>query len=162
MWVQEGLAALYERYEIAADGAITFLPTERHDVARKAAASKRTLTLATLVAMEPDPFMARSQTTYPVARSVFEFIADRGKLRAWYRKYVETFGKDPTGRTAIEQTFGMTLADFERAWREWALARPAGAGIRAASRYPTVPPHGLDRPGSCGIFRDWALPASET
>jgi hypothetical protein len=163
MWVQEGLAALYERYEIAADGAITFLPTERHDVARKAASNRKGLTVASMAAMEPDPFMAKSQTTYPVARSVFEFMADRGKLRAWYRRYVETFAKDPTGRAAIESTFGMSVEDFDRAWREWVLARPAGAGTRAAAPgHPAVLPLGLDRPGSSGDFRDRALPQSES
>jgi hypothetical protein len=164
MWVQEGLAALYERYELGPDGEITFLPTDRHDVARKAAADRKGMTLAAMMAMEPEPFMARSQSTYPVARSVFEFMADRGRLRTWYRRYVDTFAKDPTGRAAVESAFGMTLEEFDRAWRDWVLARPAGAGTRtgAAPGRPTVLPLGLDRPGSSGDFRDRALPQSES
>lgn len=125
MWVQEGLAALYESYQLLPDGGIRFLPTQRHNEARKVASSRRALSLAQLLAMSPDDFMGRSQATYPVARSVFEFMADQGKLRAWYRKYVDTFAKDRTGRTAIEDCFGCTLDEFERDWRKWTLARPA-------------------------------------
>lgn len=136
MWVQEGLAALYESYETLPDGGVRFLPTQRHNEARKVASSRRALSLAQLCSMSPDDFMGRSQATYPVARGVFEFMADRGKLRAWYRRYVETFAKDRTGRMAIEDAFGCTLDEFEKEWRAWTLARPAvdvtvGAGDRS-------------------------------
>lgn len=125
MWVQEGLAALYESYELTPEGSIRFLPTERHNQARRLAANRRSLPVAQLVTMSPDDFMGRSQACYPVARGVFEFMADQGKLRAWYRRYVETFAQDRTGRKAIEDAFGMSIDDFDRAWRAWTLARPA-------------------------------------
>ena len=124
MWVQEGLASLYESYDIADDGSIRFLPTQRHNEARKAAAGRSVPQVAPMLAMKPDDFMARSPALYPVARSVFEFMADQGKLRRWYRRYVDTFAEDRTGRRAIEDTFGMTLPEFEAAWRTWVLARP--------------------------------------
>lgn len=125
MWVQEGLAALYESYELTPEGSIRFLPTERHNQARKLAGNRRSLPVAQLVTMSPDDFMGRSQACYPAARSVFEFMADQGKLRAWYRRYVETFAQDRTGRKAIEDAFGMSIDEFDRAWRAWTLARPA-------------------------------------
>lgn len=125
MWVQEGLAALYESYEIAGDGSVRFLPTQRHNEARKAAANRTASQLGQLLAMKPDEFMRRSQSLYPVARSVFEFMADQGKLRRWYRRYVDTFAEDRTGRRAIEDAFGMGLEEFEASWRRWVLARPA-------------------------------------
>ena len=125
MWVQEGLAALYESYELTPEGSIRFLPTERHNQARKLAANRRSLPVAQLVSMSPDDFMGRSQACYPAARSVFEFMADQGKLRAWYRRYAETFPQDRTGRKAIEDAFGMSIDEFDRAWRAWVLARPA-------------------------------------
>ncbi len=125
MWVQEGLASLYEVYEISPDTAIRFIPTERHNQARKIAANKRAISLAQIVAMNPDEFMAKSQSLYPVVRSVFEYMADQGKLRAWYKRYVDTFAQDRTGRRAIEDTFGTTIDEFETNWRAWVLARPA-------------------------------------
>ncbi|MFM8641052.1 MAG: PDZ domain-containing protein [Planctomycetota bacterium] len=125
MWVQEGLAALYESYELTPEGGIRFLPTDRHNQARRLAGNRRALPVSQLVSMSPDEFMGRSQACYPMARSVFEFMADQGKLRAWYRRYVETFAQDRTGRRAIEDAFAMTVDDFDRAWRAWALARPA-------------------------------------
>ena len=125
MWVQEGLASLYESYEISPEGSIRFLPTARHNEARRIAGNKRAIALAQVIAMRPDEFMQRSQALYPVVRSVFEYMADQGKLRNWYRRYVETFADDRTGRRAIEETFATTLDGFEKSWRAWVLARPA-------------------------------------
>lgn len=125
MWVQEGLASLYEVYELSPDTAIRFVPTERHNQARKIAANKRSVSLAQVVAMNPDEFMAKSQSLYPVVRSVFEYMADQGKLRAWYKRYVDTFAQDRTGRRAIEDIFGTTIDEFETNWRAWVLARSA-------------------------------------
>lgn len=125
MWVQEGIAALYETYEISPEGTIRFLPSDRHNEARKMAANRRALSLSQVIVMTPDEFMAKSAVLYPVVRSVFEYMADQGKLRPWYRRYVETFAQDRTGRKAIEDTFGTTIDGFETAWRAWVLARPA-------------------------------------
>ena len=125
MWVQEGLASLYEVYELAPDTSIRFVPTERHNQARKIAANKRAISLAQVVTMNPDEFMAKSQSLYPVVRSVFEYMADQGKLRAWYKRYVDTFAQDRSGRRAIEDIFGETIDEFEASWRAWVLARPA-------------------------------------
>ena len=125
MWVQEGLASLYESYELGTDGTIRFLPTERHNEARRMAATSGALRLSQVVAMRPEEFMQKSQALYPLVRSVFEYMADQGKLRTWYRNYVQCFAEDRTGRQAIERTFGTTLDAFERSWRAWVLARPA-------------------------------------
>ena len=60
MWVQEGLASLYERYELSDDGSIEFLPTARHNVARTVAARRGGTPIASMVAMTPKQFMAAS------------------------------------------------------------------------------------------------------
>ena len=52
-------------------------------------------------------------------------MADQGKLRAWYKRYVDTFAQDRSGRRAIEDIFGATIDEFETSWRAWVLARPA-------------------------------------
>jgi len=125
MWVQEGLAALYERYELSEDGSIEFLPTARHNRARTVAARRTGTPIASMARMTPAQFMAASEETYPLARSFMEYLADTGKLRRWYRAYVDGFADDRAGTKAIESACGMPVADVEKAWRAWALARPA-------------------------------------
>lgn len=89
-------------------------------------ASGRTfMPLAKLVTLSPDDFMAKSQQLYPQVRSLFEYIADSGKLRRWYRRYTETFDQDRTGKLALEDVFGKPLAQIESDWRTWVLKRPA-------------------------------------
>jgi len=125
MWVQEGIAALYERYELADDGEIVFLPSHRHNQARAVAGQRSRRPIAAMVRMTPAQFMAASEQLYPVARSFFEFLADRGALRRWYRTYVRTFDEDRSGVAALEQALGAPLDAIERQWRDWVLARPA-------------------------------------
>lgn len=136
MWVQEGLAALYERYDLSESGEITFLPTARHNDVRRLVAQRSGPVVAPMMAMKPSQFMAASDDLYPVARSFFEYLADQGKLRRWYRAYVDGFAGDRTGRAAAESTLGKPIAEVERDWRAWVKARPAvdvtvGKGDRA-------------------------------
>jgi len=125
LWVQEGLACLYESYALDQDGAIVFEPNLRHNQARSLASSRTYTPLATLVRMTPDEFMAKSQPLYPQVRSLFEYMADTGKLRRFYQRYTETFDQDRTGAKALEETMGKPLASIETDWRAWVLKRPA-------------------------------------
>jgi hypothetical protein len=125
MWVQEGLAALYERYELSESGEIVFLPTARHNDVRRLVAQRSGPVIAPMMAMKPSQFMAASDDLYPVARSFFEYLADQGKLRRWYRAYVDGFADDRTGLAAAESALGSPIAEVERAWRAWVKARPA-------------------------------------
>ncbi len=134
IWVQEGLAALYETYDLKPDGSIEFQPNPRHNQARELAAKRGQAPFAQLMAMDPDAFMRRSQALYPQVRSMFEFMADVGKLRQWYRRYTETFKQDATGRRAMEEVFGKPLAQVEEEWRAWVLKRPAVANSANAMR----------------------------
>jgi hypothetical protein len=125
MWVQEGLAALYERYELSESGEITFLPTARHNDVRRLVAQRKGPVIEPMMAMTPSQFMAVSDDLYPVSRSFFEYLADQGKLRRWYRAYVDGFDADRTGRAAAESALGKPVAEVERDWRAWVKARPA-------------------------------------
>ena len=69
--------------------------------------------------LSADNFMARAGHLYPQARSIFEFLADRGKLSCWYRALIETCGEDPTGGKAFEVCFEESLATVERQWQQW-------------------------------------------
>lgn len=124
LWIQEGLAALYENYDLAEDGTITFPPNERHNTARSRAKSGSLLSWRDLFEMNSDDFMRRANTLYPQVRSMFRFIADQGLLVQWYRTYTRNFGNDPTGRLAFESTFDKSLRQIERDWRKWLVAQP--------------------------------------
>ncbi len=124
LWVQEGLASLYEDYRLLPDGSAIFLANERHNVVKGLADDGALLPWAQLFALSEERFMALATTLYPQVRSIFEFVADQGKLRAWYNALVAGFQADPTGAKAFVVAFGMPLADVERAWRRWVARRP--------------------------------------
>jgi hypothetical protein len=142
LWIQEGLAALYEDYELDADGSVCFLPNERHNIVRSRARGGRLTPWPELFEMSAELFMAKASDLYPQARSIFEFVDERGKLARWYQVYVEHFDEDDSGALAFEVTFGTPVEDVERDWRRWVRSRPivdtridsgdAALGIEAA------------------------------
>ncbi len=124
IWIQEGLASLFENFEFQGDE-IRFLPNTRHNLARRAVLGNGALSWSKLFALKPEEFMDRAQALYPQVRSIFEYVADRGKLVPFYAALVKTFPKDPTGAKAMEEIFGKPLGDIERQWKEWLKARGA-------------------------------------
>jgi hypothetical protein len=124
LWVQEGLAALYESYALGGEGAIAFLPNERHNIVKGLALANRLTRWREMFAMSDDTFMAKANQLYPQARSIFEFLAEQGKLSCWYHALIETHEEDPTGAEAFVICFDEPLPTVERRWREWAQARP--------------------------------------
>jgi hypothetical protein len=124
MWVQEGLASLYEEYAIDdASGRIKFRPNERHNIARRLVADGEAPAWRALFSMTPVRFMRGAERNYPLVRSIFEFIAARGKLETWYRTLVETWDGDKDGITALERTFEASLDEIEESWERWLRSR---------------------------------------
>lgn len=123
MWVQEGLAGLYEDYVWRPDGSIRFVPNLRHNIARRQVASGVDLDFEDLFRLDPESFLAGNARYYPQVRSLFEFLADLDLLSTWYRTYCETFEQDPTGGRAWERTFGLPLDDVNRRWQRWVRDR---------------------------------------
>jgi hypothetical protein len=124
IWIQEGLAALYEDYELAPDGSVRFLHNERHNIMKNRQRSSRLTKWRDLFAMSGDRFMRRAGAYYPQVRSIFQFVADNGKLQTWYRTYTETFDEDASGKLAFERTFGLPLDTIEQSWRRWLKEQP--------------------------------------
>jgi len=123
MWVQEGLASLFEDYEWGDDGAPRFRANIRHNLARNAANVGNAPPWPRFFAMNGPQFMAKAELHYAVSRSIFEFLADRKLLGAWYRAYAEGFERDPTGLQAMETTFARPANDVEKEWRRWLAGR---------------------------------------
>jgi hypothetical protein len=124
IWIQEGLAALYETYELDDDGAIRFLPNQRHNLVRRRARAGLLMPWSRLMDLSSGDFMRGAGHLYPQVRSIFEYLAEQGHLHGWYRAFVAQFGEDPSGARAMEITFDQPLEETERAWRRWVLDRP--------------------------------------
>ncbi|TVQ52546.1 MAG: PDZ domain-containing protein [Phycisphaerales bacterium] len=123
-WVLEGLAALFEYYDYEPDGSITFLACAREEQMQRLLASSSLIRWRDLFSMSQMNFVAKGRNTYAHARSIFQFLAERGHLDAWYRAYVETFDEDSTGAKAFEIVFGQPIERIERRWQEWLRDRP--------------------------------------
>jgi hypothetical protein len=124
LWVQEGLASLHESYVFEDDGSITFLPNERHNLVRGRAKAGTLTSWTMLLRMNDEEFMAGASRNYPQVRSIFEFLADRGKLDCWYEALIGHYEDDSTGALAFRACFNLPLDDIERAWRRWVIGRP--------------------------------------
>jgi tetratricopeptide (TPR) repeat protein len=141
LWMQEGLASLYEDYELSADGSIKFLPNDRQIIVKRRAKSGILIKWKELFGLSSKQFMNRAQELYPQVRSIFEFVADQGKLTEWYRTYVRGFDDDETGVKTFEAVFNKPLSEVEKQWRQWIASQPevdvtigygdASMGIRA-------------------------------
>lgn len=118
-WVKEGLAALYEAYEIEAGGSIVFRANERHNITKSLARRGRLLGWERLFNLPEAQWADRPGELYAQVGSVFEFITEAGKLESWYRAYVERFDEDVVGVTAIELVFKRPLPEVEQRWRRW-------------------------------------------
>ncbi len=125
IWVQEGLASLYEDYTLRADGSVEFHPNVRFNLARRQVTSKTAKHFAELFALSPDAFMRDAQRLYPQVRSIFEFFAREKKLEEFYRQLCLTADDDPDGSNAVEKAFGQPLIRVEERWTAWMLERGA-------------------------------------
>ena len=124
LWIQEGLACLYEDYDLQADGSVYFHVNERHNVIKRRLAAGRTLPWEAMFEISRGRFMQNARTLYPQAWSMFRFVAEKGHLETWYDTYVRTYDDDPTGQLAFEEVFGKPLEEIERRWKQWLAAQP--------------------------------------
>ncbi len=123
IWIQEGLASLYEAHEIAADGSVRFLPNSRHNVAYRAARAGVTRPWREVVTLSPREFMAESTRLYPQTRAMFEFIAAEAGLARFWESYLRTYPESPDGSAALREMFGDDLDAIEKRWKRWVIGR---------------------------------------
>ena len=124
MWIQEGLASLFEEYTVGADGErIRFKPNERHNVVHDLVLRGEVPPWRTMFLMNTTRFMRAASRLYPVTRSIFEYIADKQLLGTWYANLVGTWDDDPNGILAMEKTFGKPLGEIEESWTRWVRSR---------------------------------------
>lgn len=125
VWVQEGLATLFE--DMAGDGAqATFLASWRTNMVKRMARRGGVVDLEDLVTMPRERFMGpRRQAHYAQARALMMYLADRGVLDDWYARYVAGFAGDPTGAVALRAALGgADLPDVQRGFEAWLATLP--------------------------------------
>lgn len=124
IWVMEGLCSLVEDIEPAPDG-FRALPSWRTNMAHRLAKANALMPWEALFEMGQRRFVGtRPLAYYAQARAVFVFLAERGKLRAWYTAYVEGYRNDRTGAEALKTVFDAPLADIEQEFRAWLRELP--------------------------------------
>jgi hypothetical protein len=123
IWIQEGLASLYEDYTLDEDGSVEFHPNIRFNIARKQVVSRTARDWKELFAMSGERFMEDAERHYPQVRAIFEFFARQRKLEGFYKALLETSRDDPTGVRAVERAFGEPLPKVEARWRVWMTER---------------------------------------
>jgi len=97
IWIQEGLASLYEDYTLNEDGSVEFHPNIRFNIARKQVVSRTARDWRELFAMSGDRFMQDAERHYPQVRAIFEFFARERRLEAFYKALIETSREDLAG-----------------------------------------------------------------
>ncbi|MFN0010780.1 MAG: TPR end-of-group domain-containing protein [Phycisphaerales bacterium] len=146
IWIQEGLCSLVEDVEVAADETLRPVPSWRTNSLKALVRSGKAPSISRLLEMSQDTFVGTAPlANYALARAVFLYLADRGKLRAWYTDYTQNFREDRTGRAALERVLGKPLADIERDFRAWVRALPevATANKPGGAMFPGTYENGI-------------------
>lgn len=137
LWIQEGMAALFEDVE-GVPGDWTFTPSWRTNIVKRIERTGRLHPWKSFFAMPDKRYMdLRPSANYAYSRAIFLFLEHRGLLVPWYRAYVGGFDEDPTGLSAMEQTFELPAREIQREFRQWVrdlpavgeVGRPGAAGI---------------------------------
>ena len=127
IWIQEGLATLFEDWRARDDGSIEILPNLRQPKAHEHMRAGQSPSWSALARMSQDDFMAKADINYPAVRSIFSWIAERGWLQRWYRAYIAMYAEDPSGIRALESVSGQPASRLEAQWREWVTDTGPGA-----------------------------------
>ena len=125
IWVQEGLASLFE--DMAGAGAdATFLPSWRTNMVKRMHRRGGIVDLEDLISMPRKRFMgSRRQAHYAEARALMMYLADRDVLGDWYAAYVAGFEADPSGAAALCAALGgADLDEVQRGFEKWLEALP--------------------------------------
>lgn len=141
-WIQEGLCSLPEDV-LVTPGAVpsqparySVLPSWRTNTVKRMQQIGNLPAWSAIMAKDAAAFTGqRVLGNYAVARSIFLFLAQKGRLRAWWADYTRTFADDPTGAQAIARVMGKPLAQVEKDWRAWLKTLPE---VAEAGRSSTV------------------------
>lgn len=122
IWIQEGLAVIFERYECG-DETIRFIPGDRRNIAKRLLREDALLPWRTLMMMNDHEFNRASHVTYAQVDAMMRFIDEEIGLRAWYQAYVADYAKDASGVYTLEAMFDAPIDEIDHEWRTWLAAQ---------------------------------------
>lgn len=132
IWIMEGLCSLVEDYDLGNDGSLTPATSWRTNTVKRLASMAKLMPIEDLAKMPQSKFTgARPLANYALARSVFLYLYQEGKLKDWYHVYTTDrdagYRADATGIKAMEAVFEKSIADINKDFRAWVKALPAVA-----------------------------------
>jgi hypothetical protein len=123
VWIDEGIASLFEAPVLPRPGEIHGAKNWRLPRLRTALASRKERSEARLDAlfgMPDDAFRGTDEDLhYAMARYACKWLDDRGKLWDFYRAWRDSVAEDRTGEAAFKAAVGMSPADANDAWTAW-------------------------------------------
>jgi hypothetical protein len=128
IWINEGIASLFEAPVIPRPGEIRGVKNWRHPRLLRALTSARkgerdAASLARLFGMADTAFRDEDEDLhYAMARYVCQWLDERKLLWPFYRRWRDTFEKDPSGAQAFADVVGTSPADANGPWTKWARA----------------------------------------
>jgi hypothetical protein len=125
VWVQEGLASLFESALVSSDGSIAFETNERDTIMRLMLDRGRTLPVEKYIALDAEAFDRDEASNYAMARSLLMFLHNRGALDDWYGELCGGLLDDPTGGAAFAAALSLPLHEIDSQWRDSVSAAPA-------------------------------------
>lgn len=124
IWVMEGLCSLVEDYDLSPDGAMTPVASWRTNTIKRIERIGKLTPFTTLTAMPQRAFTgSRPLANYAMARGVFLFLHDTGRLKTWYQQYVTRYADDPSGLKALEAVTGLEAKGLDAEFKGWVRTR---------------------------------------
>lgn len=117
-WFNEGVASLYEQPR-ERDGKLVGTTNWRLPGLQRQLRAADSPGLAALLATSTEEFYGADYDAYAMARFLCQYLQDHGKLHTFYQRFVAS--DDRTGKAALEEVLGMSLAELEPRWRTWVL-----------------------------------------
>ncbi|MEO7092276.1 MAG: hypothetical protein ABI175_03430, partial [Polyangiales bacterium] len=124
IWINEGIASLYEAFSMPKPGDIRGHKNFRHPTLLAALKSKDVhASLPHLFAMADPEFRgAREGLNYATARYFCQWMDGQKKLWPFYQAWRDDFAHDPTGEKAFVAVMGKTPTELDAAWVAWVKA----------------------------------------
>jgi hypothetical protein len=119
MWMQEGLAVIFEEYVVNTEGEVTFIPGARFNHAKRLLRDDRLLPLRELLAMSDQQFNRHARITYAQVDALMRFIDQETGIAAWYSTQIERHEKDATGIYALEALLDGSIDEIDQRFRTW-------------------------------------------
>jgi hypothetical protein len=123
IWLDEGIASLFEAPVMPRPGEIHGTKNWRLPRLRAALGSNKERDLArldVLFGMSDERFRDADESLhYAMARYACQWLDERGKLWAFYRAWRDDAAHDPTGEKAFATIVGETPRAADEAWATW-------------------------------------------